>query len=371
MMSGRDVVPFLDLKAAYEELKPEIDQAMHRVLDSGWYLLASELADFETQFARYVGSRHCIGVANGLDALHLALRAMGVRPRDEVIVPSNTYIASWLAVSYVGATVVPVEPDEDTYTIDVDGIAAAITPRTKAIMPVHLYGQPADVDAIGAFADSHNIMVLEDAAQAHGACVRGRRIGSHGVAAWSFYPGKNLGALGDGGAVTTNDDGVAARLRMLRNYGSAEKYVNEMPGYNSRLDEIQAAVLAVKLEYLDRWNSRRSAIARRYLCEFDDCNLRLPVVPSWSTPVWHLFVVRTPHRDALQAHLHERGVRTQIHYPIPPHLQRAYADLNIPSGALPVSEAIHREVLSLPIGPHMSDSQVEYVVEAVKSFRLV
>ena len=297
-------VPFLDLHAAYQELKPEIDAAIARVLDSGWYILGPEVEAFEAEYAAYCQAKHAIGVANGLDALHLALLAMGVGPGDEVIVPSNTYIATWLAVSQCGATPVPVEPLEATYNIDPARIEAAITPRTKVILPVHLYGQPADLDPILAIARKHGLRVLEDAAQAHGARYKGRRIGAHGDAvAWSFYPGKNLGALGDSGAVTTDDPEIADRIRVLRNYGSREKYVNEVKGFNSRLDPIQAAVLRVKLRVLDDWNARRSVIAQKYLEELAESRLVLPQVPEWTTPVWHLFVVRNPDRELLQAEL--------------------------------------------------------------------
>ncbi|HEY0970491.1 MAG TPA: DegT/DnrJ/EryC1/StrS family aminotransferase [Gemmatimonadales bacterium] len=360
-------VRFLDLGATYRELREELDAAVSRVLESGWYLLGEELTAFESEFAAYAGARYCVGVGNGLDALHLSLRAMGVGAGDEVIVPSNTYIATWLGATYAGAVPVPVEPCPDTYNLDPERIAAAITPRTRAVCPVHLYGQPADMDAIGEVAAAHDLWVLADGAQAHGARYKGRRIGVLGDAtAWSFYPGKNLGAFGDGGAVTTDDPDLADRLRVLRNYGSRVKYVNEVRGVNSRLDEIQAAVLRVKLRYLDEWNRRRSDIARCYLVELADCGLELPAVPEWAEPVWHLFVVRHADRDGLQRRLRDHGIETLIHYPIPPHLQDAYADLNISAGELPVSEAMHREVLTLPIGPHMTVEEVEAVVSAVR-----
>lgn len=355
-------VPFLDLHAAYLELKPEIDAAIARVLDSGWYILGPEVDAFEAEYAAYCEAEHSIGVANGLDALHLALLAMGVGPGDEVIVPSNTYIATWLAVSQCGATPVPVEPVEATYNIDPARIEAAITPRTKVILPVHLYGQPADLDPILAIARRHGLRLLEDAAQAHGARYKGRRIGAHGDAvAWSFYPGKNLGALGDGGAVTTNDPEIADRIRVLRNYGSRVKYVNEVKGFNSRLDPIQAAVLRVKLRVLDEWNARRRGIAQRYLAGLAGSGLVLPQVPDWADPVWHLFVVRHPERDALVKRLNEAGVGTLIHYPVPPHLQGAYAERGFGVGAYPIAERVSDEVVSLPIGPHI-DSQRIYSI---------
>ncbi len=356
-------VPFLDLRAAYLELKPEIDAAVARVLDSGCYILGPEVEAFEAEYAAYCEAEHAIGVANGLDALHLALLAMGVGPGDEVIVPSNTYIATWLAVSHCGATPVPVEPVEATYNIDPARIEAAITPATRVILPVHLYGQPADLDPILAIARKHGLRVLEDGAQAHGARYKGRRIGAHGDAvAWSFYPGKNLGALGDGGAVTTNDPEIADRIRVLRNYGSRVKYVNEVKGFNSRLDPIQAAVLRVKLRVLDEWNVRRRAIAQRYLEGLASSCLLLPKVPEWAAPVWHLFVVRSAERDALVKQLNGAGVGTLIHYPIPPHLQEVYAVMGFGVGAFPLAEKFANEVLSLPLAPQMSVQVVEMIL---------
>lgn len=355
-------VPFLDLRAAYLELKPEIDSAIARVLDSGWYILGPEIEAFETEYAAYCEAEHAIGVANGLDALHLALLAMGVGPGDEVIVPSNTYIATWLAVSQCGATPVPVEPLEATYNIDPARIEAAITPHTKVILPVHLYGQPADLDSILAIARKHRLRVLEDAAQAHGARYKGCRIGAHGDAvAWSFYPGKNLGALGDGGAVTTNDPEIADRIRVLRNYGSRVKYVNEVKGFNSRLDPIQAAVLSVKLRHLDAWNSRRAAIAARYIEGLAGSGLVLPQVPDWAEPVWHLFVVRHAERDEMVKRLNEAGVGTLIHYPAPPHLQAAYAQMGFGVGTFPVAARMAKEVVSLPMGPQMAAEGIEAI----------
>jgi dTDP-4-amino-4,6-dideoxygalactose transaminase len=360
-------VPFLDVGATYVELKDELDAAVSRMLSSGWYVLGAEIAAFEEEFAAHVGVKHCIGVGNGLDALHLALRAMNVGSGDEVIVPSNTYIATWLAVSYAGATPVPVEPDLRTYNLDPALIEAAITPRTRAILPVHLYGQPANMDPICEIAQRYGLWVLEDSAQAQGARYRGRRVGSIGHAAgWSFYPAKNLGAFGDAGAVTTNDDGLADRLRELRNYGSKVKYVNEERGFNSRLDEIQAAVLRVKLRHLDSWNDRRRRIAAQYLDLLHQTDLVLPWVETWADPVWHLFVVRSQQRDQLMRRLQEAGIGVLIHYPIPPHLQAAYRDLDRPRGSFPVSEMIHQEVLSLPIGPHLDEAQAASVVATLK-----
>jgi dTDP-4-amino-4,6-dideoxygalactose transaminase len=365
----REEVAFLDLRAAYLELKQEIDDATARVLDSGWYLLGQEAAAFERGFSAYLGVDHCVGVGNGLDALHLAMRALGVREGDEVLVPSNTYIATWLAVSYAGATPVPVEPDPRTYNIDPAQIERSITCRTKGIIPVHLYGQPADMDGIKEVANAHKLWILEDAAQGHGARYKGKRVGSLGdVAAWSFYPGKNLGALGDAGAVTTNNSEIADRVRTLRNYGSRIKYFHEVQGFNSRLDEIQAATLRVKLRYLDEWNERRRRIAAYYREQLSETNLLLPLVPDWAEAVFHLFVVRSLKRDELRSRLEEVGIYTLIHYPVPPHLQAAYSNLGFAKGAFPISEKIHEEVLSLPMGPHLSESQAKTVVDAVREF---
>lgn len=360
-------IPFLDVGAAYRELKPEIDAAVARVLDSGWYILGPEVEAFEAEWAAYCEAEHAIGVANGLDALHLALLAMGVGPGDEVIVPSNTYIATWLAVSRCGATPVPVEPLEATYNIDPARIEAAITPRTKVILPVHLYGQPADLDPILTIARKHRLRVLEDAAQAHGARYKGKRIGAHGDAvAWSFYPGKNLGGLGDGGMVTTNDPEISDRIRVLRNYGSRVKYVNEVKGFNSRLDPIQAAVLRVKLKVLDEWNGRRRTIAAHYLKDLAGTGIVLPHVPEWVDPVWHLFVVRHKKRDTLMQELTKANVGTLIHYPIPPHLQRAYASLGYKTGAFPLAEILAREVLSLPMGPQLPLASVPTICQTMR-----
>ncbi len=361
-------VPFLDLGAAYRELQAEIDQAIARLLASGWYILGPEVEAFESEYADYCEASHCIGVGNGLDALHLALRAMDVGPGDEVIVPSNTYIATWLAVSQCGATPVPVEPVEATYNIDPALIEAAITPATKVILPVHLYGQPADMDPILEIARKHGLKVLEDGAQAHGARYNGKRLGAHGNAvAWSFYPSKNLGALGDGGAVTTDDAELAQRVRVLRNYGSSVKNVNEVQGYNSRLDPIQAAVLRVKLKYLDAWNARRCVIADQYLHGLTSAGLVLPLVPDRIEPVWHLFVVRHPGRDKLQNKLADAGIGNQIHYPIPPYDQQAYAQLGLSAEAFPLASRMAREVLSLPIGPQLDRDAVAKVIEEVRA----
>ena len=361
-------VPFLDLQAAYRELQSEIDAAVSRVLASGRYIGGDELREFEGRFADYCGADYCVGVGNGLDALHLALRAMDIGPGDEVILASNSYIATLLAVTMAGATPVLVEPNPLTNNLDPTKIEAALTERTRAILPTHLYGQAADLDPILAIARRYGLKLLEDAAQAHGARYKGQRIGAHGDAvAWSFYPSKNLGALGDGGAVTTNDPVIADRVRTLGNYGSSERYINIVRGVNSRLDPLQAAILSTKLEHLDRWNERRTAIADRYLRELASCGLTLPEVPAWADPTWHLFVVQSPNRDRLAAQLAEAGVETLIHYPIPPHLQQAYADLSLPKGSFPIAERLAETVLSLPIGPHLSAEQVDRVIKSVAS----
>jgi dTDP-4-amino-4,6-dideoxygalactose transaminase len=360
-------VPFLNLKATYLELQQELDAAYRRVMESGWYILGQEVEAFEAEFAAYCGTRYCVGVGNGLEALHLILRAMDIGPGDEVIVPANTYIATWLAVSYAGAIPVPIEPDEKTYNINSQQIEAAITPKTKAILVVHLYGQPADMDVINKIAKRYKLRVIEDAAQAHGACYKGRRVGGLGDAAgFSFYPGKNLGGLGDGGAVTTNDYDLANKIRLLRNYGSRVKYFNEIKGFNSRLDELQAAFLRVKLTKLDEWNTRRKRVANQYL-EKLSCltDLTLPFVPTWAESVWHLFVVRHPKRSTLEKHLKDSEIDTLIHYPVPSHLSDAYIEEQH-LGSFPTTEKMAKDVLSLPIGPHMTDEEVMRVIEVLQ-----
>ncbi len=361
-------IPFLDLGAAYRELKPEIDAAVARVLESGWYILGPEVDAFEAEWAAYCEARHAVGLANGLDALTLALRACDIGPGDEVIVPSNTYIATWLAVSGVGATPIPVEPDPLTHNISPLNIEVAIGPKTRAILPVHLYGQPADLDPILDIARRHNLRVIEDAAQAHGARYKGRKIGAHGdICCWSFYPGKNLGALGDAGAVTTNDADLAHRVALLRNYGSRQKYVNEEAGVNSRLDPLQAAVLRVKLNVLDNWTERRRTAAAAYTKGLQNTGLILPHVPDWAEPVWHLYVIRSTERSSLQASLEEGGINTLIHYPIPPHMQNAYAGLGLAPDELPLARILAEEVVSLPMGPHITTSQLEAVIGELRS----
>jgi len=362
------VIPFLDLAAATRALRSRIDAAVARVLDSGRYVGGAEVAGFEADWAGFVGAAHCVGTGNGLDALTLALRALDIGPGDRVLVPSNTYVATWLAVSAVGAVPVPVEPDPATHLVRPEAFAAAIAPGVRALMPVHLYGQPADMPAILALARAEGLKVVEDAAQAHGAAIHGRRIGAHGDAvAWSFYPGKNLGALGDGGAVTTDDPEIAARVRRLGNYGSERKYVNLERGLNSRLDPLQAAVLRVKLEVLEDWTARRRRLAARYGAGLAGTGLALPGTPPGADPVWHLYVVQSPERDRLAARLAEAGVETLIHYPIPPHRQVAYGDLGLGPGALAAAERLAARVLSLPIGPHLAEADQDRAIAAIRA----
>jgi dTDP-3-amino-3,4,6-trideoxy-alpha-D-glucose transaminase len=363
-------IPFLDLKAAYLELKADLDAAYRRVMDGGWYILGREVEALEAEFAAYCGVRHCVTVGNGLDALTLVLRAAGVGPGDEVIVPGHTFIATWLAVSAVGADLVAVDVDEATGLMDPALVEQAVTPRTAAVLPVHLYGQPADMDALTAVARRHGLLVIEDAAQAHGARYRGRPAGSLGHAAgFSFYPVKNLGAFGDAGAVTTDDGGLAERVRRLRNYGSRAKYRHEERGVNSRLDELQAAFLRVKLARLDDWNARRARLAAAYGEALAGLSgLALPGAVPGAEPAWHLYVVRHARRDELRQHLERAGIGSLVHYPMPPHLSGAYAQGGWRGGPLPVAERLGREVLSLPIGPHLSAAHAQVVTEAVKGF---
>ncbi|HXF67601.1 MAG TPA: DegT/DnrJ/EryC1/StrS family aminotransferase [Burkholderiales bacterium] len=360
-------VPFLDLKAIHQSVRPELEAAFRRIVDSGWFILGPELEAFESEFAAYCGVKHCVGVGNGLEALYLILHAYGIGPGDEVIVPSNTFIATWLAVSQCGATPVPVEPDPTTYNIEPAHVEAAITSRTRAIIPVHLYGQPVDMDPINAIGEKYGLVVIEDAAQAHGACYKGRRVGSlcH-AAGFSFYPSKNLGALGDGGAVLTNDAEIAEKVRRLRNYGSTIKYEHDLQGFNSRLDELQAAILRVKLAKLDEWNKRRTEIAQFYLSRLSGLGLKLPTVPEWADPVWHLFVIKSSRRSSLQSFLESHGIGTMIHYPLPPHKQLCYA--SHAWRTLSISEKLSEEILSLPIYPTMSLNDASYVVDTITMF---
>jgi dTDP-3-amino-3,4,6-trideoxy-alpha-D-glucose transaminase len=346
----------------------EEEAAVTAVIRGGWVVGGPKLREFEQRFAAVCGAKHAVGVSSWTAGGFLVLKALGIGPGDEVIVPSNTYIATWLAVTAMGATVVPVEPTPEGPNIDPERIAAAITPRTKAIMPVHLYGEPADMDAIMALATRHGLKVVEDVAQAQGAKVRGRRVGALGHAgAHSFFPTKNIGAFGDGGAVTTDDPGLAERLRVLRNYGSRVKYVNLERGYNSRLDELQAAFLRVKLGHLDGWNERRRQVAARYHDKLAGIpGLGLPRAPQWAEPVWHLYVVRTGRRAELMKALEKAGIGALIHYPIPPHLQAAYADLGKVKGAYPLAETLADTVLSLPMGPHLALESVDEVAAMVR-----
>lgn len=364
-------VPFLDYRLTNKAHFDEYLAAVRRVLESGWYVLGREVEAFEGEYSAWCGSSYCVGVANGLDALILILegyKALGVMNLgDEVIVPANTYIASILAISRAGLVPVPVEPDPLTLNIDPARIESAITPRTRAVMPVHLYGQCADMDPIRQIAARHRLKVIEDAAQAHGATYRGRKAGALGDAAGhSFYPGKNLGAIGDGGAVTTGDSDLATAVRALRNYGSHKKYHNLYKGYNSRLDELQAAILRVKLGYLDHDNRQRAEVAAQYLGGIRHPEVHLPVIAGYGTPCWHLFVVRCSGRDALQQHLAASGIQTVIHYPIPPHRQPAYQEWA--SLELPHTEAIHREILSLPMSPVLSAREVGQVIDSVNQY---
>lgn len=359
-------IPFLDLHAAYSELRDDINNSIKQSLESGFYIGGEQVEKFEREFADYTESGYCVSVGNGLDAIHLGLLALGVGPGDEVIVPSHTFIATWLAVTQVGATIVPVEPDEQTFTIDPTRIEAAITQKTKAIIPVHLYGQSADLDPILAIAKKHGLFVLEDAAQAHGAKYKCRRIGSHGdLVAWSFYPGKNLGAFGDGGAITTNNKSLAETVRKLGNYGSSIKYQHELSGFNSRLDPIQASILQVKLTHLDKWNLRRKEIANAYSHALEGSDISIPKVAQWADPVWHLYVIRSKNRDLLQQRLADSGIQTLIHYPTPPHLQNTYKNWRWNRGEFPIAEKLASEILSIPIGPHLEMQDVQKVINVI------
>jgi dTDP-4-amino-4,6-dideoxygalactose transaminase len=363
------MIRFLDLRYQYSTLRAELEEAVRNFFESGHYILGSGVAELEARFADYVGVEYCVGVASGLDAIELLLRAYEIGPGDEVIVPSNTFIATWLAVSNVGATPVPVEPDIETFNIDPGLVEEAVTERTRAVLPVHLYGRPVEMTSLQGLAQAHDLIVLEDAAQAHGARHHGSRTGSLGHAgAFSFYPSKNLGAYGDAGAITTDDPEIVHRVRMLRNYGSPRKYENEIVGRNSRLDELQARLLTVKLAHLDAANQQRSQQAAIYLDELIDTSVVLPALCDHGDPVWYAFVVRSDSRDGLASHLAQADIETHIHYPIPPHLQRAYESLNMGRGSLPISERLHDTVLSLPIGPHLSEDDIRTVAAAVRDY---
>ena len=362
-------VPFLDLKKINQQFSPKIDEVLGRVVDSGWYIMGKELSRFEKEFAQYCGANYCIGVANGLDALKLIIDAYGIHKEDEVIVPANTYIASILSIAKNGATPILVEPDIDNYNIDPEKIEAAITPNTRAIMVVHLYGQACNMQEISKIAKKHNLILIEDSAQAHGAKFKEKKVGNlSDASAFSFYPGKNLGALGDGGAVTTNNPKIAEKIFALRNYGSHQKYLNFYKGYNSRLDEIQAAILSEKLVSLDRDNKKRHKIATYYIENIKNKHIVLPKAPAnLESHVWHLFVIRTSWRNDLQNYLKKKNIETLIHYPIPPHKQLAFEELN--HLEFPITELIHREVLSLPISPVMSNEQLTYVTECINAWK--
>ncbi|ALD21446.1 DegT/DnrJ/EryC1/StrS family aminotransferase [Hymenobacter sp. DG25A] len=363
-------VPFLSFVAQNERIRADVQAATMRVFDSQQYILAEEVRQFEAEYAAFNQVPHCVGVSSGLSALHLALVALGIGPGDEVLVPSNSYVATWLAVSYVGATLVPVEPDEATFNLDAQQLEAAITPRTRAILPVHFFGQACNMAAIMEVARQHDLIVIEDNAQAQGAASHGQLTGSFGEAnATSFYPTKNLGALGDAGAITTKNAALAEQLKVLRNYGSRQKYQNEVIGYNARLDELQAAILRVKLPYLSLWTQQHQQLAAwydTYLAAIP--GLQLPQRLPTSTHVYHLYVVRTPNRDALQRHLTAHGIGTVIHYPVPPHLQPAYQDLGFIAGQFPIAEHLAATSLSLPLWPGMQEAQVAEVAECIRRF---
>ena len=362
-------IPFVSFLAMEKELNNEIYEAFKRVFNKSWYIGGDEDKSFEKQFAEFCGSRYCVGTGNGLDALMLALKALNIGEGDEVIVPSNTYIATALAVTYVGATPVFVEPDIRTFNINPELIEAAITKKTKAIMPVHLYGQACDMDNIMDIAHKHNIRVVEDCAQAHGATYKGKKVGTFGdVAGFSFYPGKNLGALGDAGGIVTNDKKLADKIRALGNYGSDYKYHHIYKGNNSRLDELQAAFLSVKIPYLDKMNSERRRIANRYLSEIKNDRIILPFVPDYAVPVWHIFGIRCKERDLLEKYLNDAGIGTNKHYPIPIHLQECYKELGFRRGDFPISEEISNTELSLPMYYGMTDDEISYVIKTLNKF---
>lgn len=363
-------IEFLDLKKINQTYRSQFCSELNDLVDSGWYILGEQVEKFEEEFASYCQVDYCVTVGNGLDALRLILLAYGVGPGDEVIVPSNTYIATWLAVSQTGAVPIPVEPSPNSYNFNCQGAIKAITNKTKAIIAVHLYGHPVEMALLQEFCNKNQIFLIEDAAQAHGATYKEVRVGGLGnSAAFSFYPGKNLGALGDGGAITTNDIYLADKVKELRNYGSKVKYVNNVKGFNSRLDELQAAFLRIKLRDLDRCNRRRSVIAEKYIDAFSQLeHITLPIVHKDCNSVWHLFTLQTHKRDALAIYMEGKGIKTMIHYPIPPHLQEAYSELGYSIGSFPISEKIHKEILSIPIGPTMGDEEVDYVVSSILDY---
>jgi dTDP-4-amino-4,6-dideoxygalactose transaminase len=362
------MIPFLDLSRANAPHMDRIQVAMMAVAQSGWYVLGPSVRAFEEAFAEYIGVKHCIGVANGLEALTLTLKAWNLPPGSEVITQANAYIASMLAITQAGLVPVLVDPDPVTYLLDANRVAEAITPQTRVILPVHLYGRCTPMAPLRALADQHSLLILEDAAQAHGATQQGQRVGSFGHAAgFSFYPTKNLGALGDAGAITTNDDQLATQLRQWRNYGSSQKYVNEVPGHNSRLDELQAAVLSAKLPFLDAENDRRRLLACRYIADLRCPDLVLPPADAIAEDAWHLFVVRHPRRDDFRAYLHRNGIGTELHYPVPPYRQPVYAGW-WPSASFPVSEALHNEIVSIPLSQYLTDSEFSVITSVINTY---
>lgn len=364
------MIPFLELTSQFRAIEPEVRAAIDRVLARGWYVLGEEVEAFEAAFARYLGVEHAVGVGSGTDAIQLALIAAGIQPGDDVITAANTCVPTVAGIAAAGARPVLVDADPDTLTMDTASIAGAITPRTRAVVPVHLYGHPCDMEPIMRLAKDRGLRVVEDCAQAHGATYRGGRCGTFGhAAAFSFYPSKNLGAYGDGGAVATSERAIAERVRRLRSYGQTDRYRSELQGVNSRLDEIQAAILSAKLPHLDAWIEARRRLARAYDDLLDEAGVRLPHEADWAESAWHLYVIRTKRRDALRAHLENEGIGTQIHYPIPVHLQPAYEGLGYPEGAFPVAEAACREVLSLPLYPELDSSAVDEVAKAIGAFR--
>jgi dTDP-4-amino-4,6-dideoxygalactose transaminase len=363
-------IPFVDLKAQYQSIKVEVSDAIDRVISNTAFIGGDDLKQFDKEFAAYCEAKACVSVGNGTDALYIAMRALGIGAGDEVITVAHTFIATSEAITLVGAKPVFVDIESDTMLMSPDAIVAAITPKTKAIIAVQLYGQPCDMDRIMAIAKEHNLKVIEDAAQAHGASWNGKRVGSLGdVACFSFYPGKNLGAYGDGGAIVSNDEDLIKRAKMIANHGRLEKYTHEIEGVNSRLDGLQAAILRVKLPYLDKWNVERQRVAARYLDKLkDSAAVVLPTIRPQANPVWHLFVVRVKNREAFQAHLKAQGISTGVHYPIPLHQQQAYEYLGMPIGSLPTTEKVAAEIVSLPIYPELTDSMVDDVVRAVLAY---
>lgn len=364
-------IPLVDLKAQYDSIKPQIQEAISRVLETSQFILGTEVEKFEEEFARYLGVKHAIGINTGTDALYITLIALGIKPGDEVITVSQTFIATVDAIYWTGAKPIMVDIDEVTFTMDPKKFEAAITKKTKAVIPVHLYGQPADMDPILAIAKKHNLFVIDDACQAHGALYKGKRVGGMGNAAcFSFYPGKNLGAYGEGGAVTTNDDALATLIRKLRNHGGLKKYSHEIPGFNARLEGIQGAILRVKLPYLDKWNDLRRLHAAEYEKNLQGLGIKFPREASYARSVFHVYVVRTPQRDALNDHLNEQGIGCVIHYPIPNHLLPCFQSLGYKTGDLPVTEKVSKEVLSLPLFPELKKEQIQEVTGQIRNFLL-